>query len=329
MNEILGSNIMRLRKENDLTQEQLANGLGITYQAVSKWETGVSSPDISMLPLLADVFEVSIDELFGREGPARGSVSATEEKKKETAPAGGVVLPWPDDEDMLHVVLFAGHKLIARDEIEERLDTRRQIEFCYEGPALNIWSDFSVSCGDVQGSVSAGGDVNCEDIGGEASAQGDVSCGDVKGSVEAKGNVNCDAVGRGVTAGGSVNCDEVGSGVSAGGDVSCDGVAGAVSAGGNVTCDDVAGSVYAGGDVTCDSVGKGVSATGSMSFDSLGEELSTALSGLGARISNAVNKSIKKAWRFDRTWSVGDHKAEVHLDLDLSDEEDPEEDEKE
>ena len=42
MNEILGSNIMRLRKENDLTQEQLANGLGITYQAVSKWETGVS-----------------------------------------------------------------------------------------------------------------------------------------------------------------------------------------------------------------------------------------------------------------------------------------------
>ena len=40
MNEILGSNIMRLRKENDLTQEQLANGLGITYQAVSKWETG-------------------------------------------------------------------------------------------------------------------------------------------------------------------------------------------------------------------------------------------------------------------------------------------------
>ena len=62
MNESLGSNIMRLRKQNDLTQEQLANGLGITYQAVSKWETGVSSPDIDLLPLLADIFEVSIDE---------------------------------------------------------------------------------------------------------------------------------------------------------------------------------------------------------------------------------------------------------------------------
>ena len=66
MNEILGNNILRLRKENDLTQEELAHVLGITYQAVSKWETGVSCPDVSTLPLLADLFGVSIDELFGR-----------------------------------------------------------------------------------------------------------------------------------------------------------------------------------------------------------------------------------------------------------------------
>ena len=42
MNEIIGNNIMILRKEHGLTQEQLANALGISYQAVSKWETGVS-----------------------------------------------------------------------------------------------------------------------------------------------------------------------------------------------------------------------------------------------------------------------------------------------
>lgn len=42
MNEILGSSIMRLRKEAGMTQEQLANALGISYQAVSKWENGVS-----------------------------------------------------------------------------------------------------------------------------------------------------------------------------------------------------------------------------------------------------------------------------------------------
>ena len=68
MNQILGNNIMILRKENGLTQEQLANGLGISYQAVSKWETGNACPDISMLPLLADMFSVSVDQLIGR-GP--------------------------------------------------------------------------------------------------------------------------------------------------------------------------------------------------------------------------------------------------------------------
>lgn len=310
MNDILGSNIMRLRKENDLTQEQLANGLGITYQAVSKWETGVSSPDISMLPLLADVFEVSIDELFGRTGSADAPSPAAEERKRESAPAGIVDLPWPDDPDMLHVVLFAGHKLIAGEETETHLDTRRRIEFQYEGPALNIWSDFSVNCGDVQGSVNAGGDVDC---------------GDVKGGVDAQGNVNCDAVGRGVNAGGSVNCDEVGGSVSAGSGVACDDVAGNVNAGGSVTCDDVAGSVYAGGDVNCDEVGRSVASAGGMSFDSLGEELGTALSGLGEKISNVVNKSMKRAWRFDRAWSFGDRKAEGHLDLDLNDDDAPEE----
>ena len=45
MNESIGTIIMRLRKEHGMTQEQLANALGITFQAVSKWENGISSPD--------------------------------------------------------------------------------------------------------------------------------------------------------------------------------------------------------------------------------------------------------------------------------------------
>ena len=63
MNESIGTIIMRLRKEHGMTQEQLASALGITFQAVSKWENGVSSPDISTLPLLADLFGVSVDQL--------------------------------------------------------------------------------------------------------------------------------------------------------------------------------------------------------------------------------------------------------------------------
>ena len=69
MNESMGSIIARKRKELGLTQEQLATALGISFQAVSKWENEISSPDISTLPLLADLFGISVDELFGRPAP--------------------------------------------------------------------------------------------------------------------------------------------------------------------------------------------------------------------------------------------------------------------
>ena len=67
MNDVIGANIARLRKEKNMTQDQLANLMGISFQAVSKWENGLSSPDVSSFPMLADVFGVTIDELFGRE----------------------------------------------------------------------------------------------------------------------------------------------------------------------------------------------------------------------------------------------------------------------
>lgn len=229
MNEILGNNIMRLRKENDLTQEQLANGLGITYQAVSKWETGVSSPDISMLPLLADLFEVSIDELFGRTAPAEQSALPSI-AQEEPPTSAGVELPWPDDEDMLHVVLFAGHRLLGGDEQGERFCSRRNIEFQYEGPALNIWSDFTVHCESVQGNVNAGGDVNCDAVYGDLQAGGDVDCDDVAGNVSAGGDVDCGNVEGNVSAGGDVDCGKVEGSVDAGGDVDCGSIGGAVRA---------------------------------------------------------------------------------------------------
>lgn len=63
----LGNRISELRREAGLTQEQLAGMLGVTYQAVSKWETGNSYPDISLLPRLSEIFHVSLDSLFGKE----------------------------------------------------------------------------------------------------------------------------------------------------------------------------------------------------------------------------------------------------------------------
>ena len=60
----ISENIKKLREAQHLTQEQLANSLGISYQAVSKWENAVTTPDVMMLPLIAQVFGVSIDDLF-------------------------------------------------------------------------------------------------------------------------------------------------------------------------------------------------------------------------------------------------------------------------
>lgn len=60
----IGNKIKQLRLSSGLTQEQLAGILGVTAQAVSKWETGTTMPDITLLPLLSTEFGVTIDELF-------------------------------------------------------------------------------------------------------------------------------------------------------------------------------------------------------------------------------------------------------------------------
>ena len=61
----LAENLQLLRKEKGITQEELANVFNVTSQSVSKWELGLSCPDISVLPEIAEYYKVSIDELLG------------------------------------------------------------------------------------------------------------------------------------------------------------------------------------------------------------------------------------------------------------------------
>ncbi len=68
MSECMGQIIRKLRKERNLTQEELAEQLGITYQAVSRWENGTGMPDISQIVPLSSVFGVTTDFLFNVEG---------------------------------------------------------------------------------------------------------------------------------------------------------------------------------------------------------------------------------------------------------------------
>ena len=61
----IGERIRSKRRERELTQEELANILGVTKAAVSKWENEESYPDITTLPLIAQLFHMTMDELFG------------------------------------------------------------------------------------------------------------------------------------------------------------------------------------------------------------------------------------------------------------------------
>ena len=291
-----GSKIAYYRKERGMTQEELASQFDISNQAVSKWETGQSYPDVELLPRIADFFEISLDELFGREFTAKASVESvvetTEENELIEVPAPAtlptpVTLPIPeyrdscDDSESLYAVLYQGQRLIHEEEIKKRFGhIANKMTFTYKGPALNVYSVFSVTCDNVQGNVTAGsyvecdnveqgvtagGYVACDDVGQGVIAGGYVACGDVGGRLAAGGYVACGDVGESVAAGGYVECGDVGNNVTAGNYVECGDVGANVQAEGNIDCGNVGGNVSAEGDVDCGYVGGSVTAGGKVS----------------------------------------------------------------
>ena len=98
----LNDTICFYRKKQGLTQEELAQRLGVTNQSVSKWESAQCCPDISLIPKLADIFDVSIDELFGRE-PFVNDVCGQ--------------FPLRDD-DIFRVVVARGKRVMSVDDID-------------------------------------------------------------------------------------------------------------------------------------------------------------------------------------------------------------------
>lgn len=63
-NKTLGEMISSLRKEKGMTQSELAEKMNVTDKAVSKWERNLSCPDVNTIPKLAEIFGISVDELF-------------------------------------------------------------------------------------------------------------------------------------------------------------------------------------------------------------------------------------------------------------------------
>ena len=195
----IGTQIGAYRKKLGMTQEVLAQKLGVTNQAVSKWESDQCCPDVALLPKLADVFGITIDALFGRTGG-------------KTERSSSLQLPWADD-DTLRAVLFVGRRLV------DGHAAAKEITFQYEGPALDVDSAFGVSCGDVEGNINAGSGVDCGDVAGHIVAGGNVNCGDVAGNLKAGGNVSCGDVDGNVQAGGMASCGDVAGSINSGKDV--------------------------------------------------------------------------------------------------------------
>lgn len=221
---VLGKEIARCRKNLGLTQEALAQELGVTNQAVSKWELDQACPDIALLPKLADLFHITLDELFGRKtadhqfefekvfGISLDELEKKGNKQKQRPDTACVGADWPDD-GVLRVVAYEGRKLICGGAAEKdfHLDCRQDVK--------KILSAVSINCGDVGGDVYAVGNVNCGDVDGDVDAGASVACGDVGGDVDAGANVACGNVDGDVDAGANVTCGNVEGSVDAGGDV--------------------------------------------------------------------------------------------------------------
>jgi cytoskeletal protein CcmA (bactofilin family) len=92
--------------------------------------------------------------------------------------------PWEED-GKLRLVAFIGRKLMKRGEAGQN-----RLEFKYEGEALNVDCNASLTCGNISGNASAGGSISCNNIGSNASCGGSISCNDIGGEVSAGGGIN-------------------------------------------------------------------------------------------------------------------------------------------
>lgn len=85
MKSSIGDFLAILRKSKGLTQQEVADRLGVSNKTVSSWETGASCPDISMLPAIAELFDVTCDELLRGERISSSEPQPRTEEKREKA----------------------------------------------------------------------------------------------------------------------------------------------------------------------------------------------------------------------------------------------------
>lgn len=156
--ESLGQRLARLRKEKAYTQNDIADKLGVTAQAVSKWENDQASPDVDLLIKLSDMYEISLDELLGKE---KKTVTMNEKPTKKDLDDMFLRVRIDDDGDQVNVNLplalvraFVDKdtgklSMVSGNEKLEGIDFRKIIELVEQGVLGEIVSIKSKDGGTV------------------------------------------------------------------------------------------------------------------------------------------------------------------------------------
>lgn len=137
MKLMIGENLKQLRRERDLTQEELAGVLGVSYQSVSRWENGACYPDVELLPAIAGFFGVTTDKLMGvGEAEEERFVEQSESAFREAVSRGKVyeciriaregVKEYPNNYHLLNNLMYA--LFIAGDEDGNISEWRENME---------------------------------------------------------------------------------------------------------------------------------------------------------------------------------------------------------
>ena len=232
--ELKISEVIRQRRRTmDISQETLADYLGVSVQAVSKWETAASYPDITLLPKIAEYLKTDINTLFFG---------------TEAEPA--ILGELPDD-SKLRIVQCFGKKILSREEYDPHMTIKLELpDSDIDTLNIEIWGSADID-GDISGSATAGNALNCGNVGGAANAGNAINCGNIGGGVNAGDSVNCGNLGGSATAGDSIRCGNVGGSANAGDSIYCGDVGGNAEAGNDIYCGNVERNVKAENDIHC------------------------------------------------------------------------------
>lgn len=135
MNLSLSENICRLRKERGMTQEALAEALGVSFASVSKWERRIATPELNLIAKMAELFQISVDALLGFELKSGGAeeheklirkLQSEKEYDKALIEAEKALINFPND---FRIVYRAGELYaVSGVELNEEKYTKRAVE---------------------------------------------------------------------------------------------------------------------------------------------------------------------------------------------------------